>query len=57
MKYTVYVIVNKLDGTTEATTEEKDDEGNLLDTIADKLRKHADFAATIVFTVAVDRAE
>jgi hypothetical protein len=57
MKYTVYVIVNKLDGTTEATTEEKDDEGKLLDAIAHALRKHGDFAATIVFTVAVDRVE
>jgi hypothetical protein len=56
MKYTVYVIVNKLDGTAEATTEENDDEGKLLDTIADKLREHADFASQFVFTVVADRS-
>jgi hypothetical protein len=56
MKYTVYMIVNKLDGTTEATTEEEDDEGKLLDAIAHTLRKHADFASQFIFTVAVDRS-
>jgi hypothetical protein len=56
MKYTMYMIVNKLDGTTEATTEEKDDEGKLLDAIAHTLQKHEDFASQFVFTIVADRS-
>jgi hypothetical protein len=57
MRYKLATTIHRLDGT---TVEEKDDEPRsklkLLDTITHTLRRHESFAATLTFTVTIDRA-
>jgi hypothetical protein len=57
MKYTLEVVIHRLDGT---IAEEKDDEPRskikLLDAITSSLRKHESFASSFAINIVVDRS-
>jgi hypothetical protein len=56
MRYTMHVVIHRLDGTQLAAGDDLlRTQGKLLDAIAYELRKHEDFAASLVFTVVIIR--
>jgi hypothetical protein len=57
MRYALHVVIHRLDGTQLAAGDDLlRTQGKLLDAVAHELRKHEDFAASLVFTVVVDRS-
>jgi hypothetical protein len=57
MRYALHVVIHRLDGTQLAAGDDLlRTQGKLLDAIAHELRTHEDFAASLVFTVVVDRS-
>jgi hypothetical protein len=57
MKYTLAMTIHRLDGT---TVEEKDNEPRskikLLDAITSALRRHENFAGSLIVSIVVDRS-
>jgi hypothetical protein len=55
MRYTLQVLINRLDGTKEENISELGTREKLLDSISHELCKHEDFASSFVITVVCAR--